>query len=31
ARDSTPEHIKCSEFNRLLVPFIGELLAGTSR
>lgn len=28
-RDSTPDHIKCSEFNRLLVPFIGELLAGT--
>ncbi len=27
-RDSTPEHIKCSEFNRQLVPFIGELLAG---
>ncbi|HEI2481871.1 TPA: GspS family T2SS pilot lipoprotein variant EptO [Escherichia coli] len=28
-RDSTSDHIKCSEFNRLLVPFIGELLAGT--
>lgn len=26
-KDSTPEHIKCSEFNRRLVPFIGELLA----
>ncbi|EFE4153649.1 GspS family T2SS pilot lipoprotein variant EptO [Escherichia coli] len=26
-RDSTPEYIKCREFNRRLVPFIGELLA----
>ncbi|HBA8112698.1 TPA: type II secretion system pilot lipoprotein GspS [Escherichia coli] len=27
-QDSTPEHIKCSEFNQRLVPFIDELLAG---
>jgi general secretion pathway protein S len=26
-RDSTPEQIKCSEFNRQLVPFISELQA----
>ncbi|OPW90946.1 type II secretion system pilot lipoprotein GspS [Citrobacter sp. A316] len=26
-RDSTPEQIKCSEFNRLLSPFISELQA----